>query len=81
MTAGTETAKFLTRMPAAMHAAVKARAEKNRRSMNSELLVLLEAGMMAATTELRLPEGVTNLSGMLGDPAALHEALAKTLGN
>ena len=81
MTAGNEIAKFVVRMPATLHAAVKDRAEKNRRSMNSEILVLLEAGMMATTTELRLPEGVTDLSGMLGDPAALHEALTKTLGN
>lgn len=54
MTAGNEIAKFVVRMPATMHAAVKARAEKNRRSMNSELLVLLEAGMQATTTEPRL---------------------------
>lgn len=81
MTVGTETAKFVVRMPATLHTAVKARAEKNRRSMNSELLVLLEAGMLATTTELRLPEGVTDLSGVLGDPVALHDALARTLGN
>lgn len=59
--------QFKLRIPAPMHEAVKALATRNRRSMNAQIVLMLERGLekesapTAATVEARMSE--TNLEG------------------
>lgn len=60
------TAKFLLRLPDDLSRAVRARATASRRSINSEMLHLLELGLLASTTSVTLPsESAETLRALL----------------
>lgn len=52
--------KFVVRMPDEMHARIKESARRNRRSMNSEMLVLLETGQLALIKAIVIDMGESN---------------------
>lgn len=45
--------RFIVRLPGDLRARVKARAQRNRRSMNAEIVLMIERGLVAS--EARLP--------------------------
>ncbi|VCU70842.1 Arc-like DNA binding domain protein [Pigmentiphaga humi] len=47
--------KFMLRFPGGMRARLKAQAARNRRSMNAELIILIEAGLQSATVNRSNP--------------------------
>ncbi len=53
----TETVRFVLRLPAEVHEAVKALAAADRRSLNGEIVYILERYIAETRTDQQEPEG------------------------